>query len=46
MLLIHSPKDDPDEPSSTGRSTRPPGEPKEIWEVPEAGHVGARSPSA
>jgi fermentation-respiration switch protein FrsA (DUF1100 family) len=42
MLLIHSPKDDPDEPRFNRAFYEAAGVPKEIWSVPEAGHVGAQ----
>jgi uncharacterized protein len=42
MLLIHSPKDDPDEPRFNRAFYEAAGVPKEIWGVPEAGHVGAQ----
>jgi len=42
MLLIHSPKDDPDEPRFNRAFYEAAGAPKEIWGVPEAGHVGAQ----
>ena len=42
MLLIHSPKDDPDEPRFNRAFYEAAGAPKDIWGVPEAGHVGAQ----
>jgi uncharacterized protein len=42
MLLIYSPKDDPDEPRFNRAFYEAAGAPKEIWGVPEAGHVGAQ----
>jgi uncharacterized protein len=42
MFLIYSPKDDPDEERFNTAFYRAAGEPKAIWEVPEAGHVGAQ----
>ena len=42
MLLIYSPKDDPDEPRFNRAFYEAAGPPKGIWGVPEAGHVGAQ----
>ena len=42
MFLIYSPKDDPDEERFNTAFYREAGQPKAIWEVPEAGHVGAQ----
>ena len=42
MLLIYSPKDDPDEPRFNRAFYEAAGDPKEIWGLPEAGHVGAQ----
>jgi uncharacterized protein len=42
MLLIYSPKDDPDEPRFNRAFYDAAGPPKHIWGVPEAGHVGAQ----
>jgi fermentation-respiration switch protein FrsA (DUF1100 family) len=42
MFLIHAPKADPDEPRFNRAFYRAAGEPKVIWGVPEAGHVGAQ----
>src|SRR5918992_938015 len=42
MFLIYSPKDDPDEERFNTAFYQAAGRPKAIWEVPEAGHVGAQ----
>jgi uncharacterized protein len=42
MFLIHAPKADPDEKRFNEAFYRAAGGPKEIWGVPEAGHVGAQ----
>jgi uncharacterized protein len=42
IFLIHAPKADPDEPRFNRAFYREAGEPKVIWGVPEAGHVGAQ----
>jgi uncharacterized protein len=42
VFLIHAPKADPDEPRFNRAFYREAGEPKIIWGVPEAGHVGAQ----
>jgi alpha/beta superfamily hydrolase len=42
MFLIHAPKADPDEKRFNTAFYRAAGEPKAIWGVPEAGHVGAQ----
>jgi uncharacterized protein len=42
IFLIHAPKADPDEPRFNRAFYREAGEPKIIWGVPEAGHVGAQ----
>ena len=42
MFLIHAPKADPDERRFGNAFYREGGEPKAIWGVPEAGHVGAQ----
>jgi hypothetical protein len=42
MFLIHAPKADPDEPRFNRAFYREAGEPKAIWGVPDAGHVGAQ----
>jgi uncharacterized protein len=42
MFLIHAPKADPDEKRFNSAFHRAAGEPKAIWGVPEAGHVGAQ----
>jgi hypothetical protein len=42
MFLIHAPSADPDELRFNRAFYREAGEPKAIWGVPEAGHVGAQ----
>jgi hypothetical protein len=42
VFLIHAPKADPDEPRFNRAFYREAGEPKIVWGVPEAGHVGAQ----
>lgn len=42
MFIIHAPKADPDEHRFGTAFYRAAGEPKAIWGVPEAGHVGAQ----
>jgi uncharacterized protein len=42
MFLIHAPEADPDELRFNRAFYRAAGEPKAIWGVPEAGHVGAQ----
>jgi uncharacterized protein len=42
MFLIYSPKDDPDEERFNTAFYQAAGQPKAIWEVPEAGQVGAQ----
>ena len=44
MLLIYSPKDDPDEPRFNRAYYEAAGAPKEIWGVPQAGTSVPRRP--
>jgi uncharacterized protein len=42
MFLIYAPRADPDEKRFNAAFYRSAGEPKAIWGIPEAGHVGAQ----